>query len=131
MGHDCGGQYYPKEALKMLHIKACSILMGCSSAQHTTVGEFEPYGTILSYIIGGCPAIVANLWSVTNLCIIHFIDEFLNHCNSKEEKTIDNVKDHNICDYLSKARLACKLSHLEGSVPVIFGLPSIKETSEH
>ncbi len=131
MGHDCDGQYYPKEALKMLHIKACSILMGCSSAQHTTVGEFEPYGTILSYIIGGCPAIVANLWSVTNLCIIHFIDEFLNHCNSKEEKTIDNVKDHNICDYLSKARLACKLSHLEGSVPVIFGLPSIKETSEH
>lgn len=38
----------------------------------TEAGEFEPYGTPINYIQGGCPALVANLWDVTDKDIDKF-----------------------------------------------------------
>jgi hypothetical protein len=52
-GHGSGSQYYPSDEVQKLRIQACSILMGCSSGNQYVLGEFEPYGTILAYIIAG------------------------------------------------------------------------------
>ena len=52
-GHGSGSQYYPSEDVQKLRIKACSILMGCSSGNQYVMGEFEPHGTVLAYVLAG------------------------------------------------------------------------------
>jgi separase len=87
--------------------------MGCSSGNQYSVGEFEPYGTSLDYIIAGSPSVVGNLWDVTGE--IFYVAESL-------LKSFKN-NSSNICMNLIKARNECKLSHLNGSAPVIYGMP--------
>lgn len=53
-GHGSGSQCFSKEGLYRLKIKAMSILMGCSSVQLTTEGEFDANGrTVLNYLSSG------------------------------------------------------------------------------
>ena len=105
--------------------------MGCSSGRQYTVGEFEPYGTTLDYVLAGCPSVVGNLWDVTS----GIIDLKINLLKSWLQLDIDdniteNDDSSNICMHLIKARNACRLSHLNGSAPVIYGMPiSFEETN--
>jgi hypothetical protein len=46
-------------------VTAFSILMGCSSGNQYTEREFEPYGTILDYVLAGFLSVVGNLCDVT------------------------------------------------------------------
>ena len=46
--------------------------MGCSSGSLTLHGSYAPQGTPLSYLLAGSPAIVANLWEVTDKDINRF-----------------------------------------------------------
>lgn len=71
-GHGSGGQYIRSRTIKKLDKCAVTLLMGCSSGALTQAGEFEPYGTPITYIQGGCPALVANLWDVTDKDIDQF-----------------------------------------------------------
>ena len=71
-GHGSGAQYIRSRTIKKLEKCAVALLMGCSSGALTEAGEFEPYGTPINYIQGGCPALVANLWDVTDKDIDQF-----------------------------------------------------------
>lgn len=71
-GHGSGAQYIRSRTVKKLDSCAVALLMGCSSGVLTEAGEFEPYGTPINYIQGGCPALVANLWDVTDKDIDKF-----------------------------------------------------------
>ena len=104
--------------------------MGCSSVCQYTMGEFEPYGTILAYILAGCPCVVGNLWDVTDRDIDRFTEEFLNSwLNSTRSRNIASIKEpsNNICKAIIEARNACKLSHLNGSATVVYGMPLFLE----
>ena len=69
--------------------------MGCSSVNQYTMGEFEPYGTILAYILAGCPCVVGNLWDVTERDNDLFTVEFLNSwLNSTRSRNILVLKSH-------------------------------------
>lgn len=59
-GHGSGSQYYPSDDVQKLRVQACSILMGCSSGSQYVLGDFEPYGTVLAYIIAGWYATTNN-----------------------------------------------------------------------
>ncbi|KAJ8108316.1 hypothetical protein ONZ43_g6463 [Nemania bipapillata] len=52
--------------------RAVALLMGCSSASLTHVGQFEPYGPIRDYMLAGSPAVVGTLWDVTDRDIDRF-----------------------------------------------------------
>ena len=52
--------------------------MGCSSGRFSPRGDYEPVGVPLSYLMGGCPAAIANLWDVTDGDIDRF-SRFLLH----------------------------------------------------
>lgn len=99
-------------------LKACSILMGCSSA---TYREFDQYGIILSYILAHCPCVVGNLWDVQTADMDKFSTEFLKSWLNNDI----NDSTNNICSHLIKAKHACTFSHLTGSAPVAFGLPLV------
>jgi separase len=63
------------------------------------------------------PCVVGNLWDVTDRDIDRLTETFLQSWLNKSEK------NQNICEHLIKSRSACKMSHLNGSAPVIYGLP--------
>ncbi|KAH9290839.1 hypothetical protein KI387_034956, partial [Taxus chinensis] len=65
-GHGSGEQYIPERNIKRLDYCAAAVLMGCSSGRLSCRGDYEPVGVPLSYLMAGCPSIIANLWDVTD-----------------------------------------------------------------
>ena len=76
-GHGSGGQYIRSRSIKQLEKCAVALLMGCSSGTLTEAGELEPYGTPVNYLHANCPALVANLWDVTDKDIDCFSETVL------------------------------------------------------
>jgi separase len=67
MGHGGGAQYIRNRTIRRLDkCRATALLMGCSSASLSDVGDFECYGLVWSYMLAGCPAVVGTLWDVTD-----------------------------------------------------------------
>ncbi|KAJ7946655.1 putative Separase [Quillaja saponaria] len=71
-GHGSGAQYISRHEIQKLEKCAATLLMGCSSGSLSLNGCYIPQGTSLSYLLGGSPAIVANLWEVTDKDIDRF-----------------------------------------------------------
>ncbi|KAH9322036.1 hypothetical protein KI387_016675, partial [Taxus chinensis] len=71
-GHGSGEQYIPERNIKRLDYCAAAVLMGCSSGRLSCRGDYEPVGVPLSYLMAGCPSIIANLWDVTDGAIDRF-----------------------------------------------------------
>ncbi|XP_019425826.1 PREDICTED: separase isoform X1 [Lupinus angustifolius] len=71
-GHGSGSQYIPRHEIQKLENCAATLLMGCSSGSLTLNGSYAPQGVPLSYLLAGSPAIVANLWEVTDKDIDRF-----------------------------------------------------------
>ncbi|KAJ7968102.1 separase [Quillaja saponaria] len=71
-GHGSGAQYISRHEIQKLEKCAATLLMGCSSGSLTLNGSYIPQGISLSYLLGGSPAIVANLWEVTDKDIDRF-----------------------------------------------------------
>ncbi|KAK7412084.1 hypothetical protein VNO78_03531 [Psophocarpus tetragonolobus] len=77
-GHGSGGQYIPRHEIQKLDKCAATLLMGCSSGSLTLPGQYAPQGIPLSYLLAGSPAIVGNLWEVTDKDIDRFGKAMLN-----------------------------------------------------
>ncbi|KAI0512660.1 peptidase family C50-domain-containing protein [Xylaria bambusicola] len=72
-GHGSGAQYIRGRTVRQLEkCRAVALLMGCSSASLTHVGQFEPYGPVRDYMLSGSPAVVGTLWDVTDRDIDRF-----------------------------------------------------------
>lgn len=72
VGHGSGTQYIPGHEIQKLDHCAATLLMGCSSGSLSFTGSYSPQGAPLSYILAGSPAIIANLWDVTDKDIDRF-----------------------------------------------------------
>lgn len=117
-GHSGGQQYMSKDSVRKLDIQATSILLGCSSGKLKSEGIFESDGICLSYLIAGCPAVIGNLWDVTDLDIDRFGLQLLKQWNGAIGK-----KD--LLDSIIAARNSCKLRYLTASAPVCYGVPCV------
>ncbi|KAL3692477.1 hypothetical protein R1sor_006128 [Riccia sorocarpa] len=78
LGHGTGDQFLPERFVRQLDHCAAALLMGCSSGRLAPRGQYEPFGTVLSYLMAGCPSVIANLWDVTDGDIDRF-SKFLLH----------------------------------------------------
>ncbi len=146
-GHGSGAQYIRSRTVKKLERCAVTLLMGCSSGLLSEAGEFEPHGTPINYIQGGCPALVANLWDVTDKDIDKFCLGTLRTWGLlQEDKT---SATHNavragarqrgqkkggdfqgmeqelisLDQAVANSRDLCKLRYLNGAAPVVYGIP--------
>ncbi|CAD5124126.1 DgyrCDS12427 [Dimorphilus gyrociliatus] len=116
-GHGSGSQCFSKEELYRLKTKSMAILMGCSSVQLTTEGEFDASGrTVLNYLSSGCSSIMGNMWKVTDKDIDLFTKEQIRSISLAERGEFVPF----ICN---EARENCNLKYLTGASPVIYGLP--------
>lgn len=78
---------------------------------------YEPTGTVLSYLLAGCPVAVATLWDVTDKDIDRFAERLL-----KGWLTEGGGGDVGVA--VSLARSACKLAYFIGGAIVCYGLPT-------
>ncbi|KAJ3153581.1 hypothetical protein HDU89_000623 [Geranomyces variabilis] len=125
-GHGGGEQYIRNHRIRTLHRCAVALLMGCSSGRLKPVGEFDPMGTPISYLLGGSRAVIANLWDVTD----GDIDKFSHRVcaewglnGSRGSNGEDEPDSCTIDQAVAKSRDACKLKYLTGAAPVVYGVP--------
>ncbi|CAM9528895.1 unnamed protein product, partial [Discosporangium mesarthrocarpum] len=71
-GHGAGELLLGRDTAAALPRSPVAVLMGCSSGRLKGHGEFEPSGMVSGYLVGGSPAVVANLWDVTDRDIDRF-----------------------------------------------------------
>ena len=148
-GHGSGGQYIRSRAISRLNKCAVTLLMGCSSGLLQEAGVYEPYGKPIDYMHAGCPALVANLWDVTDKDIDKFTQSTLEKWGlfekkppsmpaiwrggkqkgkgkvarelfKKEENAIGPVS---LDKAVALSRDVCNLKYLNGAAPVIYGVP--------
>ena len=106
-----------------------SLVIGCSSAALTNQDQMvESFGSSYYFLLNGCPSYLGCLWNVTDRDIDRFAERFLKH-TFKTYDQVDENKNNCIekCSSITKAvalsRSVCKLKYLNGSAPVIRGLP--------
>ncbi|CAG8606463.1 2026_t:CDS:10, partial [Dentiscutata heterogama] len=122
VGHGTGEQYIRSHCIRALDRCAVTLLFGCSSGHLCDSGEFDPSGTALSYIIAGCPALVANLWDVTDKDIDRFSKALFNKwklCPNNMD-AVTPKEDVSLVQAVSMARNECKLKYLIGAAPVVY-----------
>ncbi|KAK9475502.1 peptidase family C50-domain-containing protein [Dipodascopsis tothii] len=127
-GHGGGEQYIRGSQVKSLEACATTLLMGCSSGALHNAGDFEPWGTPMNYLVGNCPALVANLWDVTDKDIDKlserlFLEWGIYPSTTDRGSVTDVSAHHNLATSLAMAREECNLKYLNGAAPVLYGLP--------
>ncbi len=65
-GHGGAEQFIRQSKVRELQRCAVAMLWGCSSAMLHDNGEFDRTGTPLNYMCAGTPAMVGNLWDMTD-----------------------------------------------------------------
>ena len=118
-GHGTAQQYLRPTSV-VCSWKSIMILMGCSSGALVSQGELGYDGVVLSYMIKGSPAIVANLWDVTDKDIDRFSLELIGGWRGGPNSS----KVHSISTSVVRARVNCRLKFLTGGAPVIYGIPA-------
>ncbi|KAJ1869152.1 separin protein [Coemansia sp. RSA 990] len=138
-GHGGGEGYISRSQIRMLDRCAVALLLGCSSGQLKFAGEYDALGTATDYMIGGCPALVGNLWDVGDKDIDRFaarllqawgltrfspapIDVALDTKNSPQQPTCPD-KPVSLAEAVCWARRACRMTYLTGAAPVVYGIP--------
>ncbi|GFR39900.1 hypothetical protein Agub_g405 [Astrephomene gubernaculifera] len=147
-GHGSGEQFLPLPAMRKLQRSAACLLMGCSSGRLRVHGAYDPTGAVVAYQLAGCPALVANLWDVTDRDIDRYCQALMQRwlgCqsastggaavgHSSNNSSMDSQKAVDLspaivskCEVLglatARSRSACKLPYLIGAAPVCYGLP--------
>lgn len=123
-GHGTGERYFRGREMPSMERCAVTFLMGCSSGKMTNVGDFGAEGMPLWYILSGCPALVANLWDVTDRDIDKFSAVLLETwLPDGSIPAADGYQDSHALPPLSQAREACKLKFVNGAAPVCYGIP--------
>lgn len=100
-----------------------SLLIGCSSGNLNCFKWLESFGTALSWISCGSPMILANLWDVTDKDIDKFSLSVFQKWGVLDPE--GGTLHLNICDAVETSRKECNLRYLNGSAPVVYGLPII------
>ncbi|KAF9456116.1 peptidase family C50-domain-containing protein [Collybia nuda] len=127
-GHGGGEQYVRSHKIRALPSCAATMLWGCSSGALQDMGDFDRSGTPYSYMIAGCPTLVANLWDVTDRDIDLFsqavFDKLhLTACGIRDWSSGQHKGSVSIVEAVAQSRNSCKLEYLTGAAPVVYGIP--------
>ncbi|XP_012936588.1 uncharacterized protein LOC101859236 isoform X2 [Aplysia californica] len=115
-GHGWGKQFVGGDDLQMFRSRAVAVLMGCQSAYLRVEPKMEGDGAPLYFLMAGCPAVVGNLWIVTDKDADKVTCAMVSHWMSQKEAVP-------LSSLLTAARPVCKLSGLNGYPLVTYGLP--------
>lgn len=121
IGHGGAEQYIRASRIKSSAYCAPTLLLGCSSGKVHPAGEYQSYGTPLTFCTASCPLLVAMLWDVTDKDIDQFSMSLLEKWGLLDQS--EGSADESICSAVTRSRDVCTLRYLNGAAPVIYGLP--------
>ncbi|KAG7194577.1 uncharacterized protein KQ657_004248 [Scheffersomyces spartinae] len=132
LGHGCCQQYVKPGTMfeyKLVngHKIPPALLIGCSSASLKSNGILNPTGSVQNWLLCESPMVIGNLWDVTD----KDIDMFSLSVMAKAGMIEKNAKSAtlNFSQAISKSRNSCTLKYLNGSAPIMYGLPlAIRDT---
>ncbi|GAA5874618.1 hypothetical protein JCM3774_004663 [Rhodotorula dairenensis] len=124
-GHGGAEQYIRSQTVRNTPRCAVTMLWGCSSGMLKDQGVFDPTGTPYHYMVGGCPALVANLWDVTDKDIDKFAWSVLRRTGiaPPEAPTSATPSPVSLTTAVGQSRDVCNLRYLNGAAPVVYGIP--------
>lgn len=122
LGHGGGEQYIRSGRIKALRKCCPTFLLGCSSGALKDAGDYEPWGTPISYLTAGCPMLVANMWDVTDKDIDTLSIKLFESWGLFESESGDQSRQ-DCARALAKCRNECTLKYLNGAAPVLYGIP--------
>ncbi|OBA23965.1 hypothetical protein METBIDRAFT_30325 [Metschnikowia bicuspidata var. bicuspidata NRRL YB-4993] len=125
LGHGGGEQYLRSSALFKSNAKGkthlpASLLMGCSSSAFHGHGNLPSSSNVFNWLVCGSPAIVTNLWDITDKDIDVFSLSMFAEWGLGEGYT---QSPKSIAHAMTKSRDACILKYLNGAAPILHGLP--------
>ena len=118
-GHNGGQQYFRASQVEKLNVSSPCLLFGCSSAKLVTYGIFYAQGLVYAYLLAGSPAVVGNLWDVTNGDMNRLSSKLLRDWFSKGSKN----ENYTLLHALRDSRKECKLRYANGASAVCYGIP--------
>ncbi|PWZ00251.1 hypothetical protein BCV70DRAFT_231867 [Testicularia cyperi] len=147
-GHGGAEQYVRASKVRELERCAVAMLWGCSSAVLQDHGDFDRTGTPLNYMCAGSPAIVGNLWDLTDreldsvcegvfgrLGLMHESERVeVKKSNATTSRTAKQQPNHatvasrvpqemSLTRAVAESRNDCKLPYLTGAAAVVYGVP--------
>ncbi|KAJ8658660.1 hypothetical protein O0I10_005700 [Lichtheimia ornata] len=120
-GHSAGQSIIRGSKIRHLRKGPVAILMGCSSGSLISQGEFDPDGYIMNFLLGGSPAVVANLWDVTDKSIDKLSRTMMENWGLLHKSSTHNSMT--ITEAVAKSRNSCRLPYLIGAAPIVYGIP--------
>lgn len=101
-----GVQYIPGSEIQKLDRCAATLLMGCSSGSLFLNGSYTPKGAPLYYLYAGSPAIISNLWDVTDKDIDRFGKAMLEAwLTARSNTSVDCSECNEISDKLKELNI--------------------------
>jgi hypothetical protein len=114
-----------------------ALLWGCSSGKLEAQGVHDARGVVLSYLLGGSPLVIGNLWDVTDkdidkLAVSTMTEVFQDYdaqmsqsVTAKSTKMCITVNSESVPRALVEAREKCKMQYAVGCAPVVYGIPKV------
>ncbi|XP_066064677.1 LOW QUALITY PROTEIN: separin-like [Chamaea fasciata] len=116
-GHGAGARLLEGQSLAQLRCRAVVLLFGCSSAALSPRGDLEPTGTVLKYLLAGCPLVLGTLWDVTDRDLDRLTLALLRGWLG------GRPPGPPCCPSWPRPAAAPRLRALIGAAPVAYGLP--------
>jgi len=125
-GHSGGETFIRGHTVRQVKRCAVSLLIGCSSGLMKPAGQYDPYGYVTNYLLAGCPAVVANLWDVTDKSIDRFTKSMMIRWGLLPPPGNQNpslFRGVALTEAVAQARYDCPMQYLIGAAPVVYGIP--------
>jgi len=131
-GHGAGEALADRRHFAELRRCASALLIGCSSGALKREGSFEPDALVLRYLIAGSVGVTTCLWDVTDKDIdgftLRMLEEMQGAPFPSSSEPNPNPKPtpqpKSMPAAAAAAREGCKLKHLTGAAPVVYGVPA-------
>ncbi|SPO26451.1 related to Separin [Ustilago trichophora] len=143
-GHGGAEQFIRQSKVRELQRCAVAMLWGCSSAMLHDNGDFDRTGTPLNYMCGGAPAMVGNLWDMTDRELDSVCEGVFGRLGLMEARERAEVKpaarnikfdargnletsraptEMSLVRAIAESRNDCRLPYLTGAAAVVYGVP--------
>ncbi|KAJ1018901.1 hypothetical protein NDA16_004704 [Ustilago loliicola] len=143
-GHGGAEQFIRSSRVRELQRCAVTMLWGCSSAELKDNGDFDPTGTPLNYMCAGAPAMVGNLWDMTDRELDSVCEGVFGRLGLMEARERSQVgtsarqiqvdgngnpvasrppTEMSLARAVSESRNDCRLPYLTGAATVVYGVP--------
>ena len=143
-GHGGAEQFIRQSKVRELQRCAVAMLWGCSSAMLHDHGEFDGTGTPLNYMCAGAPAMVGNLWDMTDRELDSVCEGVFGRLGLMEARERAPVKaaarnikldrsgnleasraptEMSLARAVAESRNDCRLTYLTGAATVVYGVP--------